>query len=91
MTSCPSCSPNCLTHATPAIFWLDFDGPLTGGAEALVVDAPVLTPREVRNLSRQLPSADGGVPSSPGVADTDARSFADLYRQYPLYAQVELL
>jgi|KBSSwiStaDraftv2_1062776.scaffolds.fasta_scaffold01078_11 hypothetical protein len=61
------------------------------GTEALLVDAPVLTPREVRNLSQQLPTADGNAPSSPGVAESDALRFANLYRHYPLYAQVELL
>lgn len=61
------------------------------GTEALLVDAPVLTPREVRNLTSQLPAINGRVPTSPGVAEADVRRFVDVYRHYPLYAQVEQL
>jgi hypothetical protein len=63
----------------------------TAGEEPLLVDAPVLTAREIRHMSAQLPGALGSAPSSPGVLQADAERFARLYRHYPLYAQVEVL
>jgi len=61
------------------------------GEDALLVDAPVLTAREVRHLSAQLPRPAEQPPTSPGVPSSDAARFAALYRQYPLYAPVEIL
>lgn len=62
--------------------------------EALSLEVPVLTAREVRHLLAQLPAepraATGptaGV-GSPGVGEGDVAKFASIYRYYPLYAEV---
>lgn len=63
-------------------------------ADALTVEVPVLTAREVRHLLEQLPAATGGVTvppasiSSPGVPEGDVANFAGIYRYYPLYAEI---
>ena len=59
----------------------------------LLLDAPILTAREVRHLSDQLPEKGPPAPrpSAPGLAPSDVERFADMYRHYPLYAQVEVI
>jgi len=63
--------------------------------QALSLEVPVLTAREVRHLLAQLPTASplasypttGGV-GSPGVPDSDVAKFISMYRYYPLYAEI---
>lgn len=61
----------------------------------LTIEVPVLTAREVRHLFDQLPvpspTTSPGSPSgvsSPGVPEGDVAQFADIYRHYPLYADI---
>lgn len=60
------------------------------GDPALTLDVPVLTAREVRHLLEQLPPGASPTPvvASPGLPAADAQKFVDMYRHYPLYAEV---
>lgn len=86
------------TDAQASLVAEAFDGltQIRGSAdEALSLEVPVLTAREVRHLFGQLPATGparrrspvSGV-SSPGVPEVDAARFADIYRYYPLYADI---
>ncbi|MCU1294158.1 MAG: hypothetical protein JWP08_3008 [Bryobacterales bacterium] len=55
--------------------------------EALRIDPPILTPHELRHLAQQLPRADGGSLSSPGISDEELAMFEQLYRHYPLFIE----
>lgn len=63
--------------------------------DALSLEVPVLTAREVRHLLAQLPEARPRPPAgsaedvrSPGVPQADVAKFTSIYRYYPLYAEI---
>lgn len=60
------------------------------GSEALRINVPMLTPREMRYLDRSLPCPDGEVIDRGPIPERDANSYAKFYRYLPNFASYEL-
>lgn len=60
------------------------------GIEPFLIEAPVLTYRELRHLDSQLPRDSDSVLDAPGVPDNDVENYRLLYRYFPTFAEAEL-
>lgn len=58
--------------------------------EALEIKPPILTGREVRHLSRLFPHDDVKTDAPEWLAAEEVKSFQQVYRYYPVYAESEL-
>ena len=59
------------------------------GDEAVRIEVPLLTPREMRYLDRRLPQPAGEAIKSGAIPGRDARLYAALYRHLPNFAAYE--
>lgn len=60
-----------------------------GGDDAVRIEIPLLTPREMRYLDERLPEADGEPIESGAIPGRDARFYSALYRHLPNFAAYE--
>jgi hypothetical protein len=65
--------------------------------EALQIEAPKLTPKEIRHLNSRLPDgppieakAIGELCEATGITEGDINKFAAFYRYYPQYSEIVL-
>ena len=59
------------------------------GGDALRIEVPMLTPREMRHLDRSLPRREGDAIDFGEIPSRDANLYADLYRYLPNFAAFE--
>jgi hypothetical protein len=83
------------------ILWRDEDAPkmvlanwqtldaFRPASDALSIELPTLTMRELAHLDKQLPT-DGSAISCPGLNAQELESYASFYRYYPRYALVDV-
>ena len=57
--------------------------------EAIRIEVPKLTPREMRHLDRQLPCPNGETIEADFVPEKDAKNYAKFYRYLPNFASFE--
>ena len=57
------------------------------GADALVIDVPYLTNRELRYFEKQLPPVDGRSLRLAGLSQEEFDAYRPFYRHYPTYAE----
>lgn len=57
--------------------------------EAVRIEVPMLTPREMRHLDRSLPCADLNDMDLESIPERDARHYAKLYRYLPNFVSFE--
>ena len=60
------------------------------GADAMRIDPPTLTAREVRYLNRRMPRAKTMQKDLPWLTDGERNQYSDIYRYFPLFAESEL-
>lgn len=58
--------------------------------DAVEINPPVLTGREVRHLSRLFPHDEAGTDAPDWLGSEELENFRQVYRYYPLYAESEL-
>jgi hypothetical protein len=58
-------------------------------SDALSIELPTLTMRELAHLDKQLPT-DGSAISCPGLNAQELESYASFYRYYPRYALIDV-
>ena len=71
-----------------AVPWAVLDG-YRAGDEALRIELPHLTIRELAHLDNQLPNGIDTL-ASPGLTDEDIKWYGAFYRYYPRYALVDV-
>ena len=59
------------------------------GDDAVRIEVPLLTPREMRHLDQSLPCPEGKVIESGAIPGRDAKHYAALYRHLPNFAAYE--
>jgi Putative O-methyltransferase len=59
------------------------------GEEPYHIRTPNLTPREIRFIDQYLPGEAGALPPT-GVPEKDLQDYAEVYRWFPVFADVEL-
>lgn len=60
------------------------------GRDALEINPPVFTSREIRFLNRLLPHDDNATAEAKWLSKEELASFRTLYRYYPIFAESEL-
>jgi len=60
------------------------------GREAFLIRPPNLTYREMRRLDTLLPTDPATTPELPGVPQADCRTYAEMYRYFPTFAETEV-
>jgi len=71
-----------------AVPWAMLDG-YRSGQDALRIELPHLTMRELAHLDKQLPNGLDAL-TSPGLSDDDIKAYGEFYRYYPRYALVDV-
>ncbi len=52
------------------------------------IKTPILTPREVAHMNKQLPVDDGDQPECPGLSEREIAEYSSVYRYYPVFHEV---
>tara|TARA_A100001391_G_scaffold149645_2_gene107095 strand:- start:5296 stop:6222 length:927 start_codon:yes stop_codon:yes gene_type:complete len=59
-----------------------------GGAEPFEIKVPILTPREVTHMNKQLPAPGGELPECPGLSEKEVADYRAVYRYYPVFHEI---
>jgi len=52
------------------------------------IRAPILTPREVAYMNKQLPAHEGEKPNCPGLSENEIADYSSVYRYYPVFHEI---